>query len=149
MAPRSRRRSWSAERRRQIVADATAPGASVAGVALLNDVNANLVFKWIREARLGKRERRRSTRKEALQGVTLADSAPSAFMPVRIVEEAKRAAPTTLKCDPLGERGRPVPVCGRPRGAITITLPNGARIEIEADAGEAALRLALSVVKAF
>jgi transposase-like protein len=48
---RAKRRSWSVAERQRIVEAALAPGASVAGVARANGVNANLVFKWIRRSR--------------------------------------------------------------------------------------------------
>lgn len=43
-----RRRSHSAEFRRRVIGEASAAGASVAGVALANGLNANLVRKWIK-----------------------------------------------------------------------------------------------------
>ena len=49
--PESRRltrRRWSVEFKRQVVAEASAPGVSVAAVARRYDLNANLVFNWRR-----------------------------------------------------------------------------------------------------
>ena len=48
---RRHRRFWSDEEKRRIVAQARAPGASVSVVARRYDVNANLVFKWLRDPR--------------------------------------------------------------------------------------------------
>jgi transposase len=45
---RVRRKVWSEELKREIVAAASAPGASVSVVARRYDVNANLVFTWRR-----------------------------------------------------------------------------------------------------
>jgi transposase len=45
---RVRRKAWSEELKREIVAAASAPGASVSVVARRYDVNANLVFTWRR-----------------------------------------------------------------------------------------------------
>jgi len=42
------RRRWSVEFKRQVVAEASAPGVSVAAVARRYDLNANLVFNWRR-----------------------------------------------------------------------------------------------------
>ena len=42
------RRRWSVEFKRQVVAEALAPGVSVAAVARRYDLNANLVFNWRR-----------------------------------------------------------------------------------------------------
>ena len=44
------RRRWSATEKAAIVADARKPGRSVAMAARQNDVNATLLFHWIREA---------------------------------------------------------------------------------------------------
>ena len=49
--PESRRRTrrrWSVGFKRQVVAEASAPGVSVAAVARRYDLNANLVFNWRR-----------------------------------------------------------------------------------------------------
>ena len=46
---RRRRRLWSADEKRRIVAETFAPGASVSTVARRNDLNANLLFTWRRQ----------------------------------------------------------------------------------------------------
>jgi transposase len=46
-----RRRRWSFEERRQILAEADAPGAVVAEVARRADVCTSLIYKWRREER--------------------------------------------------------------------------------------------------
>lgn len=48
---RRRRRVWSAEEKRRMVAETFAPGASVSVVARRHDVNANLLFTWRRQRR--------------------------------------------------------------------------------------------------
>jgi len=48
---RRHRRLWSDEEKRRIVSQARAPGVSVSVVARRYDVNANLVFKWLRDPR--------------------------------------------------------------------------------------------------
>jgi transposase len=48
---RRHRRFWSDEEKRRIVAQARSPGVSVSVVARRYDVNANLVFKWLRDPR--------------------------------------------------------------------------------------------------
>lgn len=45
------RRYWGAADKRRIVAETLVPGASVSAVARRHDVNANLVFKWLRDDR--------------------------------------------------------------------------------------------------
>jgi transposase len=44
-----KRRFYSPELKRQVVAETKLPGASVAGVALAHGINANIVHRWIRE----------------------------------------------------------------------------------------------------
>ena len=49
--PRRERRTWSSEQKRQIVSEVGVDGASMSLVARRYDVNANLVFKWLRDPR--------------------------------------------------------------------------------------------------
>ena len=46
-----RRRRWSSEERRQILAEANAPGAIIAEVPRRADVCTSLIYKWRREER--------------------------------------------------------------------------------------------------
>jgi transposase len=46
-----KRRVWSAEEKRLICGQARLPGVSVSQVARRYDVNANLVFSWLRDPR--------------------------------------------------------------------------------------------------
>jgi transposase len=46
---RRTRRLWTDEEKRSICFQTTAPGVSVAQVALRYTVNANLIFKWLRD----------------------------------------------------------------------------------------------------
>ena len=45
------RRHWSADEKRSICLQAAAPGVSVAQVARRYSMNANLIFKWLRDPR--------------------------------------------------------------------------------------------------
>jgi transposase len=50
--PRRRRyRHWSAEEKRSICRQTRAPGVSVAQVARRHALNANLIFKWLKDPR--------------------------------------------------------------------------------------------------
>ena len=135
--PRAKRRSWSTAERQRIVEAALAPGASVAGVARAHDVNANLVFKWIRRSREGWRDRRRASRRSPG-----ADAA--SFVPVRLIE------PTALKDAVAGEGGAPSwqcdPQSSARLGTMEIRLPNGAQVRIEGGVDGEALRLVLSTL---
>lgn len=48
---RRRRRVWEDDEKRRIVAQTRVPGVSVSQVARRYEVNANLVFKWLRDPR--------------------------------------------------------------------------------------------------
>ncbi len=48
---RRRRRHWDDDEKREIVTQTRVPGVSVSRVARRYDVNANLVFKWLRDPR--------------------------------------------------------------------------------------------------
>ena len=65
---RRRRRFWDAGEKRRIVAQTRVPGVSVSQVARRYDVNANMVFKWLRDPRFN-----------ALEG----DAA--SFLPVEVI----------------------------------------------------------------
>ena len=51
MAKKRRRRIWEDDEKRRIVAQTRVPGVSVSQVARRYDVNANMVFKWLRDPR--------------------------------------------------------------------------------------------------
>ena len=86
---RRTRRLWTDEEKRSICLQTTAPGVSVAQVALRYAVNANLIFKWRRDPRY------------ALDPVP-APGLPegSRFLPAEIVAKARApaAAPVTDSC---------------------------------------------------
>ena len=138
--PRAKRRSWSMAERQRVVEAALAPGASVAGVARANGVNANLVFKWIRRSREGWRDRRR-----ALRLTPGADAAPS-FVPVRLIAPE----PTALKDAAAGKGGAPSRQSDPPSparlGGLEVRLPNGAQVRIEEGVDGEVLRLVLSTL---
>lgn len=136
-----KRRSWSVEERRRIVDEALSPGASVATTARQHGVNANLVFKWIRREREGWLDRRRGPRSRASLA---APAATPGFVPVEIV------APTPALAAPMipgsSRRALRERRCGGRRGAMEITLPNGARVSLDADVDAQALRRVLTAL---
>jgi transposase len=141
---RTKRRSWSLAERQRIVDVALAPGASVAAVARSHDVNANLVFKWIRRSREGWRDRRCEAGKRALRLSPRGGEAPS-FVPVRLI------APEPAPLREAAEKGStPTPQRNPPSasrlGAVEIRLPNGAQVRIEDGVDGEVLRLVLSTL---
>lgn len=146
-ASSGKRRVWPAEERQRIVDEATAPGASVAAVALQHGINANLLFKWIRHARQGWLGRRRGS--GTVTEGTMAGPAP-AFVPVEIMA-SPTPAPTLLPA-PRKKADRPVSPAprrrgpGRRQGAMEIALPNGALVSLDSDVDPAMVRLILSAL---
>ena len=74
---RRTRRLWTDEEKRSICLQTTAPGVSVAQVALRYTVNANLIFKWLRDP------------KYRPKPGTGSEEAGLRFLPVEIVADAK------------------------------------------------------------
>ena len=84
---RRTKRLWTDEEKRSICFQTTAPGVSVAQVARRYAVNANLIFKWLRDHRY------------APDPALVAPRAEEAgFLPVEIVVET-RSAPTALAAE--------------------------------------------------
>lgn len=83
---RRRRRLWSDDEKRQIVAETLAPGASVSIVARRHDLNANMLFTW---------------RRQIGPSVLLPAGDAMTFVPAAITTEA---APTAPPESPLAGR---------------------------------------------
>ncbi len=148
------RRCWSLEQRQRIVAEALAPHASVAEVARRHGLNANLIFKWLKRAKEGWPDRRRAL---------AAPSKPMTFVPVEVTTQAgckEMAGPAhklTIEHAVPAQTQNPAPKPSRKPlrqakvlasdGVIEISLPNGARVSVDAEVNEAALRLVLSAMK--
>lgn len=146
-----KRRTWSLEERQRIVAEALAPGASVAAVARLHGLNANPVFKWLRRSREGWLDRRRAPAKETAAARMSPELAAQTFVPVELLELnpapvstalAPSSAPVAkIAATPVRKTRKSVR-----RGAMEVSLPNGARLSLAADVDTEALRRVLSAL---
>ena len=76
-----RRRRWSADDKRRIVAETFEPGASVSVVARRHDLNANMLFTW---------------RREVKPVATRMIEAPVAFVAAEIAGETSSAASSAM-----------------------------------------------------
>lgn len=96
MTEKRRRRKWSDEEKIRIVAQARMPNHSVSQVARRYDVNANLVFRWLRDPRF----------------YSPVDTAPhnAQFLPVEVSCKVPTAEPVTT--------------CSEASGKIEIRLAN-------------------------
>jgi transposase len=144
------RRSWSLEQRQRIVAEALAPHASVAEVARRHGLNANLIFKWLKRAKEGWPDRRRAL---------AAPCKPMTFVPVEVTTQTggkettgpahkltiDHVVPARTQKPPRNPLREAKVLASR--GVIEISLPNGARVSVDAEVDEAALRLVLSAMK--
>lgn len=98
---RRTRRLWSDDEKRSICLQTTAPDVSVAQVARRYGLNANLIFKWVRDPRFA-------------PGAGQFAARVPCFLPVEIVDHARHEEP------------RPVTTEGR----IEVELAGGQRLRI-------------------
>jgi transposase len=135
-----RRRTRSLDERKRIVEEALASGVSVAAVARRHGLNANLIFKWIRRSREGWRDRRREPANEKPVVVVPLEGGAPAFVPVKLLALDAPSAP--LPSEVMAKAARQTRR-GAGRGAMEISLPNGAKVSLDADVDAEALRRVL------
>jgi transposase len=122
VAPGRKRRVFRrVEEKLRIVKLTLEPGASVAGIALANGVNANQVFRWKRQYERGELKPRGSKRATALVPVTIA------------------AEPEVSK---LIESSMPTAALPS-AGSVAIEFPGRALLSIEGSADPAVIRAVL------
>ena len=138
-----RRRTRSLDERKMIVEEALAPGVSVAAVARRHGLNANLVFKWIRRSREGGIDRRREPAKDEPVVVAPLEKDGPAFVPMKLLELDTASAPS--RSDVIAKPARQTRRSAR-RGAMEISLPNGAKVSLDAEVDAEALRRVLSAL---
>jgi len=91
--PRRRRRNHEEEFKRTVIAACCEPGASVAGIALANGVNANQVRRWMRER--GVEPARQRLPVQAVG--TAIEDAPSGFVPVQMPPMVSETPPIRIE----------------------------------------------------
>ena len=130
LAKKRARRPWSAEEKCSICLQPLAPGVSVAQVARRYAMNANLIFKWLKDPRFEPDEL-------MTEGST--------FLPVEISIDPEVALPTAPQSVPVRSSCvRPGP---RPAPTIEIATANGHHLTIEGDFdGDALARLLKGLV---
>lgn len=117
---RKGRPNYTAEFKQQIVAAASAPGASVSKLAMAHQLNANMVFRWRRE--LG-------------AGATEASKAPAELLPI-VLDRRSTAAPAAAAVQ-------------RPTAVSHIEVVIGdACVRISGSPGEAVLRAVFQSLRA-
>jgi len=120
---RRKKRFWADEEKREICAQATTPGMSVAQVARRYAVNANLIFKWLKDPRFAPE--------------VFGSDQEATFLPIEVeADVAVEPAPIDM----------PMPSPSAPLSAsrVDITLSDGRRILVE---GPTALTAVVSLVQ--
>ena len=132
LGPSERRRFWSAQEKAALLAEVDAEGGKVRLVARRRGISESLLYNW------------RSARRAA--AVAAGASADVEFVPVGVVEGKAPRGPALLAPpdpapppDPSTEEGK--------TGSIEITLPNGARVSVDAFVNEKALSRVLRAMR--
>lgn len=107
MARPRKHRLWTDEEKRSICLQTRVPEVSVAQVARRYAMNANLIFKWLKDPR------------HAPEG----EPAAPVFLPVEI-------GPDTSICMPLGDAAGTKACCDG-LGRLEIILSDGVRVKVE------------------
>src|SRR5208283_4624358 len=106
---------------------------------------ANLIFKWIRRSREGWLDRRCSPPKETAGATMSPEPVAPTFVPVKLLELSPAPAPSSLAAESVAKPAREGRRSAR-RGAMEISLPNGAKVSLDADVDAKALRRVLSAL---
>lgn len=122
-----RRRRWSAEEKRRIVAETEQPGSGIAEIARRYEISRGLQWNWRSQVRRG----------------VLRPEPPSVFLPVQMISEPARGG-GTKPAEPLVASG-PDPAV--PAGKIEITLPDGTSVKVGHDVGLVTLRRVMTVLR--
>ena len=106
------RRLWEDEEKIGIVAQTRVAGVSVSQIARRYDVNANLIFKWLRDPRFNR---------------LVEDRTAVSFLPVEVVAEPPVLGPPVIDAPVVDT---PVIEAGATGSQIEIMTPTGHRISI-------------------
>ena len=126
-----RRRRWTADEKRRIVAESEASGSSVSMVARRHDLNANMLFTWRREFR----------RREAGAAVGQPSFVPAIIAADEVGSDRSAAVPRDrwTSLEDGGARRRP--------GLMEIILAGGSRVIVDSEVSAAALARVVGVLE--
>lgn len=149
-----RRRSWSDNEKRRIVAETLCPGASVADIARRHGMNANLLFNWRRTARASSSVCT-GTMVSAERAQPDPMSAPSdnGFIPIGVFACAPDGGPALIAGPavtrpPLRPAAEVRAEVDKRVGLIEIDLADGTRLRVDGFVNQRALQRVLTVLKA-
>ena len=121
----SRRRKWTLEEKAALLAEIEAEGGRVSVVARRHGISDSLLYNW------------RSAWKAA---AAMRAAGPLELVPVGIIGQTPDDPTLPPASEPSPSPGGPQ---DHPAGRIEIDLPNGARIRVDAQVNERALRCVL------
>ena len=132
LGPSDRRRIRSLEEKAALLAEVDAEGGKVRLVARRHGISESLLYNW------------RSARKAA----AVAAGAPEdvQFVPIGVLGGKAPRGPALLAPPEPTPAPEPLPTAGT-GGSMEITLPNGARVSVDAFVNEKALSLVLRAMK--
>jgi transposase-like protein len=130
---RERRRRWTAEQKREIAAESLQPGISPIMVACRYGISSGLLYTWRQQLLCG-----------ALGVAT--DTKPR-FVRVDVVTAAPLLEATMPAAPELAPSATPLASpTAEPDGRIEIMLSSGAKVRVDAQVNEAALRRVLAAL---
>ena len=131
-----RRRRWSLEEKREIVAASLQPGVRPSEIILRHGITSGQLYAW----------RQQLTRRI---GGELAQSAPSFARVAVETDQRNTTSATEVLQSASGRRSAQasVPAVSRTRGLIEIVLPGGASVRVDAHVDDRALRRVLDVLR--
>jgi len=127
-----RRRVWAAEEKAALLAEIDAAGGKVRLVARRHRISESVLYNW------------RSARKAAAVAMGAPENVE--FIPVGLIEGPTSDGPA-MPTPPDPEPAQPHPAVVCKSGSIEITLPNGARVSVDASVNEKALSRVLRAMK--
>jgi transposase len=123
---------WGAQEKAALLAEVDTEGGKVRLVARRHGISESLLYNW------------RSARKAAAVAAGAADDVK--FVPVGVVAGKAPHRPVLLASPEPVSTPEPPPAEGK-GGSIEITLPNGARVSVDAFVNERALSRVLRAMK--
>ncbi|WP_250508148.1 MULTISPECIES: transposase [unclassified Caballeronia] len=130
------KRRYDPEGKRRLIQACLRPGASIAGLALRAQVNANQLHKWIRL-----HEKANSARAAR----NTVEPSAAAFIPVLAIEPGSTRPALELAKLPASSSPKQPATASRPTARLSAHLPNGVRVELECSRHDAPLVTALIV----
>ena len=120
LVARDGRRRYDPGSKERLVAACLQPGVSISGLALAHGINANLLRKWVKDAK---------------ESGSLATSSRSAFIPVVAADCSRPVGTRSLDMEVARGEGQPASLDKTARlsrsSKVSALLPNGVKLSLE------------------